>query len=71
MVNGAIFFLPATRDLCFQQRDPLIQLLDRKGVEILLAELHRGIVFPAWKIVHVHQDGTLTLGHAMSITPAW
>lgn len=69
MVNGAFLFLPAARDFGFQQRDPLIQFLDREGVEILFAERCGGIVFPARKIVHFHCDAALTGRQAMSITP--
>lgn len=68
MINGAFFLRPAACDLGLQQRDALVQFLERERVEILLAERCRGIVFPSWKIVHVHRQAALTVGLAMSIT---
>jgi len=39
VVNGALNFAFAARDLGFEQFDPLAQLVDREGIEILLAQL--------------------------------
>ena len=56
MVNGAFNPCFASSDLRFEQRDALLELLDREGVEVLLAQLDRQIVLTTRKIfVGVHR----------------
>lgn len=56
MVNGALHFYVCSRDFGFEQRDALLKLLHRQGIEILSAELGRKIVLAARKIlVCVHR----------------
>ncbi len=63
MVNGAFNPRFASRDLGFEQRDALLQLLDRKRVEVLLAQLGSQIVLATRKIfVGVHRASSVDRG---------
>ena len=56
MVNGALHSRFCPDDLGFEQRDTLLKLLDREGVEVLLAQLDRQIVLTTRKVfVGVHR----------------
>ena len=56
MVNGALHSRFCANDLGFQQRDALLKLLDREGVEVLLAQLGGQIVLTTRKVfVGVHR----------------
>ena len=58
MVNGALHSYPCPRDLGLEQCDPLFAFLDRKGVEVLLAQLGGEIVLATGKIfVGIHRVG--------------
>jgi len=56
MVNGAFNPRFASRDLGLEQRDALLQFLDRKGIEVLLAQLSREIV-PATRQIFIGVHG--------------
>ncbi len=61
MVNGALNNITASRDFRFEQCDALVQLIHRKGIEVLARELGGGVVLSAGKIVRVH-SGKVGLG---------
>jgi putative PIG3 family NAD(P)H quinone oxidoreductase len=55
MVNGGFNLCLHPRDLALKRLDPLAQLLHRQGVEVLLDELHQGILgLVGKKLVQVH-----------------
>lgn len=51
MVNGVFDLSPAARDLGVQRVDPLLQLGDRKRIEILASQLGDQVARPAGKAV--------------------
>ena len=61
-------FHPASFDLGLEQRDPFLELLHRKRVEILLGELRDKVVLATRKIfVGVHGSANSAPAGAMSI----
>lgn len=54
MVNGALNNITASGDFRLEQRDALVQLIHRKGIDVLARELGGGVVLSAGKIVRVH-----------------
>jgi len=63
MVNGALHSHFCSNDLGFEQRDALLEFLDRKRVEVLLAKLGRQIVLATRKIfVGVHRASSVDRG---------
>ena len=74
MVNGAFNPGFASRDLGLEQRDPLLQLLDRIGIEVLLAQLGDEVVLATRQIfVGVHgpsvDRGKGDVNNATGLTP--
>ena len=68
MVNGTLNFRPAPLDLRLEQRDPLLELLDRKRIEILLGQLRDKVVLATRKIfVGFHGGANSARAGAMSI----
>jgi len=56
MSLGSLHVRIDTFNLGLERRDPLLQLVDRQGVEILLAQRDQRIVRLTWKeIVQVHR----------------
>jgi hypothetical protein len=55
VINGAVDPRARSRDLGLEQRDPLLQFLDRQGIEILLRELGDQIArLPGQGVVDIH-----------------
>jgi hypothetical protein len=68
MVNGAPNLRPTSIDLGLQERDPLLELLDRIRIEILLCQLRNKVILATRKIfVGVHEFATSASAGAMSI----
>lgn len=57
MVNGALYFLPTSRDLRFQRDDPRIEFGDGQRIEILAREQRHRIVLARRKVVVGGHDG--------------
>lgn len=51
MVNGALYFLPTSRDLRLQRSDAGLKLGDRQRIEILAREQRHRIVLSRRKVV--------------------
>ena len=67
MVNRAIDFLSRPGDLRFEQGDPLVQFVDRQGVEILLGELAQRVVRWPWlDVIDIHGHSVDPIGDAVN-----
>ncbi len=51
MVNGALYFLPTSRDFRFQRSDPCFEFGNRKRIEIMAREQRHRIVLAHRKVV--------------------
>lgn len=54
MVNGALHFLAAARDLTFQRSDPRLQLRNGERVEILAHQLVERVAGAWQRVVELH-----------------
>jgi len=67
MVNGALGMFTDALDLGFERGDARVQLLDRKGIEILAAERDEGIVGTSGQeIVCIHVQSVDRFGLAVN-----